>query len=511
MLGRPVAKPRGNPACEGRLRRQGSAEATVPGENREGPNNERMSTVSSSRDEQGRQKPLDKGTTEPAKQVKPAGLEQSAEPFLARDSGKSDVAVWEAVFERENLRTALKRVESNKGAAGVDGMEVKDLSGYLRAHWLEVREALESGKYRPSPVRRVEIPKPDGGVRQLGIPTVLDRLIQQAIAQVLTPMFEAVFSPHSYGFRPGRSAHQAVQKSQEYIQEGYDWVVDIDLEKFFDRVNHDMLMARVARMVKDKRVLKLIRAYLESGVMLNGVVMETEEGTPQGGPLSPLLSNIMLNDLDRELEERGHKFVRYADDCNIYVKTQRAGGRVLESVKKYLEKKLKLRVNPKKSKVERANRVKFLGFSFFKRKGEVLVRIANRAKERFMEKVRNLTQRTRSGKLEDIVSELNRYLVGWIAYYRLADTPSVYKELDEWIRRRLRQMLWKRWKLGPTRYRELVKLGVQPERAALGAAGKSPWHMSLTPVINEALSNAYWRNAGLESIAERYFKLRYSY
>ena len=511
MLGRPVARPRGNPACEGRLRRQGSAEATVPGENREGPNNERMSTVSSSRDEQGRQKPLDKGTTEPAKQVKPAGLEQSAEPFLARDSGKSDVAVWEAVFERENLRTALKRVESNKGAAGVDGMEVKDLSGYLRAHWLEVREALESGKYRPSPVRRVEIPKTDGGVRQLGIPTVLDRLIQQAIAQVLTPMFEAVFSPHSYGFRPGRSAHQAVQKSQEYIQEGYDWVVDIDLEKFFDRVNHDMLMARVARMVKDKRVLKLIRAYLESGVMLNGVVMETEEGTPQGGPLSPLLSNIMLNDLDRELEERGHKFVRYADDCNIYVKTQRAGGRVLESVKKYLEKKLKLRVNPKKSKVERANRVKFLGFSFFKRKGEVLVRIANRAKERFMEKVRNLTQRTRSGKLEDIVSELNRYLVGWIAYYRLADTPSVYKELDEWIRRRLRQMLWKRWKLGPTRYRELVKLGVQPERAALGAAGKSPWHMSLTPVINEALSNAYWRNAGLESIAERYFKLRYSY
>jgi group II intron reverse transcriptase/maturase len=240
---------------------------------------------------------------------------QSAEPFPVRDNGKSDVAVWEAVFERENMLTALKRVERNKGAAGVDGMEVKDLSGYLKAHWKEVRETLESGKYRPSPVRRVEIPKPDGGVRQLGIPTVLDRLIQQAIAQVITPMFEVVFSPYSYGFRPGRSAHQAVQKSQEYIQEGYDWVVDIDLEKYFDRVNHDMLMARVVRVLKDKRVLKLIRAYLESGVMLNGVVMETEEGTPQGGPLSPLLSNIMLNDLDRELEERGHKFVRYADDC----------------------------------------------------------------------------------------------------------------------------------------------------------------------------------------------------
>jgi len=392
--------------------------------------------------------------------VKPAGLVQSAEPFPAQNIGKSDVAVWEAVFERGNMQTALKRVESNKGAAGVDGMEVQDLSGYLKAHWLEVRAALESGTYRPSPVRRVEIPKPDGGVRQLGIPTVLDRLIQQAIAQVLTPMFEQVFSPHSYGFRPGRSAHQAVQKSQEYIREGHDWVVDIDLEKFFDRVNHDMLMARVARVVKDKRVLKLIRSYLNSGMMVNGVVMETEEGTPQGGPLSPLLSNIMLNDLDRELEERGHKFVRYADDCNIYVKTQRAGERVLESVTKYLEKKLKLKVNPKKSKVERATRAKFLGFSFWKRKGEVFIRIANRTKERFMEKMRHLTRRTRSGKMEDIVKDVNRSSRGWIAYYRLATTPSVYQGLDEWIRRRLRQMQWKRWKRGTTRYRELVRLGV---------------------------------------------------
>jgi group II intron reverse transcriptase/maturase len=470
-----------------------------------------MSTVSSSRDERRRQKPADSGTGEQAKEVKPKGLVQSVEASPVRDNGKSDVAVWKAVFEKENLRTALKRVESNKGAAGIDGMEVQDLSGYLKEHWKEVREALESGKYRPSPVRRVEIPKSDGGVRQLGIPTVLDRLIQQAIAQMLTPMFEAVFSPYSFGFRPGRSAHQAVQKSQEYIQEGYDWVVDIDLEKFFDRVNHDMLMARVARVVKDKRVLKLIRAYLNSGVMLNGVVVETGEGTPQGGPLSPLLSNIMLSDLDRELEGRGHKFVRYADDCNIYVKTETAGARVMESVKKYLEKKLKLKVNPKKSKVERATRVKFLGFSFFKRKGEVLIRIANRTKERFMEKVRNLTKRTRSGKLEDIVSEINRYVIGWTAYYRLAATPSVFEGLDEWVRRRLRQMLWKRWKRGTTRYRELVRLGVPLERAALGAVGTSPWRMSRTPVINEALSNAFWQNTGLESIAKRYFKLRYSY
>ena len=475
------------------------------------------------RNEQGRQKLPDRETDGQAKQVKPAGLEQSAEPFPTRDNGKSDVMTWEAVFERENMQTALKRVESNKGAAGIDGMKVEDLRDYLKAHWQEVRETLESGKYRPSPVRRVEIPKPDGGVRQLGIPTVIDRMIQQAIAQVLSPMFEEIFSTHSYGFRPGRSAHQAVEQSQEYIREGYDWVVDIDLEKFFDRVNHDMLtpalhqtqcgasVARVAREVKDKRVLKLIRAYLNSGVMVNGVVMETEEGTPQGGPLSPLLSNVMLNDLDRELEERGHKFVRYADDCNIYVRTQTAGERVLESVKRYLEKKLKLKVNPKKSKVERATRAKFLGFSFWRRKGEVFIRIANRTKERFAEKIRHLTKRTRSGEMEELIRQINQYLIGWMGYYRLARTPSVYKELDEWIRRRLRQMQWKRWKKGATRYREIVKLGVPKGRAALGAVGTSPWRMSHSPVIHEALSNAYWRNLGLESMLERYNKVRYSF
>jgi RNA-directed DNA polymerase len=469
-----------------------------------------MSTVSSSRDEPGKQKPSDRGTTEPTKQVKPAGVERSAEPSPARDSGKSDVGVWEAVFEKENLRTALKRVESNKGAAGIDGMEVADLPDYLKKHWLEVREALESGTYRPSPVRRVEIPKPDGGVRQLGIPTVIDRFIQQAIAQVLTPIYEMVFSSHSYGFRPGHSAHQAVQQAQAYVAEGNEWVVDIDLEKFFDRVNHDMLMARVARVVKDKRVLKLIRAYLNSGVMVNGVVMETEEGTPQGGPLSPLLSNIMLDDLDKELEKREHKFVRYADDCNIYVRTQRAGERVLESVKQYLERKLKLKVNPKKSKVEKATKAKFLGFSFWKRKREVYVRIANCTKERFMEKMRNLTRRTRSGQLEDILQEVNQYTRGWMAYFRLATTPSVYQKLDEWIRRRLRQLLWKRWKHGTTRYRELVRLGVPNERAALGAIGTSPWRMAHSPVVHEALSNAFWRSSGLEGLVLRYNQLRYS-
>jgi group II intron reverse transcriptase/maturase len=436
--------------------------------------------------------------------------EQSAEPSPARDEGESNVGLWEEVWERKNLNTALKRVEGNAGAPGIDGMTVKDLRPYLKEHWLEIRDALESETYRPSPVRRVEIPKPDGGVRLLGVPTVIDRLLQQAMAQVLTPIYERKFSPNSYGFRPGRSAHQAIQQAQEYVQEGYEWVVDIDLEKFFDRVNHDMLMARVGREVKDKRVLRLIRAYLNSGVMVNGVVMETEEGTPQGGPLSPLLSNILLDDLDKELEKRGHKFVRYADDCNIYVKTQRAGERVMESVREYLEKKLKLKVNPKKSKVDKAPRVKFLGFSFYKHKGEMLIRVAKRSLERFREKLRRLTKRTRSGKLEEIIREINAYTVGWIGYYRQAKTPSVYEELDGWIRRRLRQMIWKRWKRGTTRYRELVKLGIPKRWAQEGAGGSSPWRMSASPVINQALSNGYFRDLGLKGIKTRYRELRFA-
>ncbi len=436
--------------------------------------------------------------------------DQRVEQSPARDERKASAELWERVWERQNLLTALERVERNGGAAGMDGMPVEELRPYLKEHWLEIREALDQQTYQPNPVRRVEIPKPDGGVRQLGIPTVLDRLLQQAIAQVLTPLFEPLFSNHSYGFRPGRSAHQAIKQAQVYVQAGYEWVVDIDLEKFFDRVNHDMLMARVARVVKDKRVLKLIRAYLNSGVMVNGVVLDTEEGTPQGGPLSPLLSNIMLDDLDKELEKRGHKFVRYADDCNIYVQTRRAGERVMESVKTFLEKKLKLKVNPKKSKVDRATRVKFLGFSFYKRKGEVLIRVATRSLERFRGKLRRLTKRTRSGKLEDIIQEINQYTMGWMGYYRQANTPSVFEGLDSWIRRRMRQMVWKRWKRGTTRYRNLVKMGVPKWRAQEGAGGKSPWHMSKSPVVNEALSNVRLRNAGLKSLKTRYEELRIS-
>ena len=436
--------------------------------------------------------------------------DQRVEPSPARDEGKASAELWDRIWEGQNLLAALERVERNGGAPGIDGMTVEEIRPYLKEHWLEIREALDQQAYRPNPVRRVEIPKPDGGVRLLGIPTVLDRFLQQAIAQALTPLFEPLFSTQSYGFRPGRSAHQAMKQAQENVQGGYEWVVDIDLEKFFDRVNHDMLMARVARVVKDKRVLKLIRAYLNGGVMVNGVVTESEEGTPQGGPLSPLLSNIMLDDLDKELEKRGHKFVRYADDCNIYVRTQRAGERVKESVKTFLEKKLKLKVNRKKSKVERASRAKFLGFSFYKRKGEVHIRVAKRSLERYRDKLRRLTKRTRSGKLEEVIEAINQYTMGWIAYYQLAETPSVFEGLDSWTRRRLRQMVWKRWKRGTTRYRKLVKLGVPRERAGLGAVGKSPWHMSRTPVINEALSNAYWRDSGLKSIEVRYQELRYS-
>lgn len=463
--------------------------------------------MSSLRDERGRQNSLDRETAGQRREVKLPLADQRAEPSPARDEGKASAELWDRIWERQNLYTALERVERNGGAPGIDGMTVKELRPYLKEHWLEIRAALDQQAYRPNPVRRVEIPKPSGGVRLLGIPTVLDRFLQQAITQALTPLFEPLFSDHSYGFRPGRSAHQAVKQAQEYVQAGYEWVVDIDLEKFFDRVNHDMLMARVARVVKDKRVLKLIRAYLNSGVMVAGVVLDTEEGTPQGGPLSPLLSNIMLDDLDKELEKRGHKFVRYADDCNVYVRTQRAGQRVKESVKGFLEKKLKLKVNPKKSKVDRATRVKFLGFSFFKRKGEVLIRIAKASLERFREKLRRLTKRTRSGKLEKVIEEINRYTMGWIGYYRLANTPSIFEGLDKWIRRRLRQMVWKRWKRGKTRYRELVKLGIPKWQAQGGAGGKSPWRMAHTPVMQMALSNAHWQNSGLKSLKDRYQEL----
>ncbi len=404
---------------------------------------------------------------------------------------------------------ALARVEANGGAPGVDGMTVTELRPYLKAHWLDIRAALDAGEYRPTPVKRVEIPKPGGGMRGLGIPTVIDRLIQQAVAQVLTPLFEPRFSPHSYGFRPGRKAHDAVQAAQMYIREGYAWVVDIDLEKFFDRVNHDKLMARVGRVVKDRRVKALIHCYLVAGVMVNGVVMETGEGTPQGGPLSPLLANILLDDLDQELEKRGHHFARYADDCNIYVSSRRAGERVLASVRRFLEGRLSLKVNERKSAVDRPWKRKFLGFSFFKRNGEALRRIAPQALERLKTKLRSLTRRTTHVALEGIIQHLNEYTMGWIGYFRLADTPSVFQEVDEWIRRRLRQLVWKRWKRPKTRWRNLVALGVPPSSAREAAGSpKGCWRIAASPPVQQALNNAYWRSQGLRSISQRYGELR---
>ena len=468
--------------------------------------------MGSSPNEQGKQNAPDGVTAGGREKVKPSRNRQRVEPFAALNEGTSNAEgekVWERIWERTNLLAALTRVETNGGAPGIDGMTVAELRPYLKEHWLDIRKGLDGGTYQPSPVRRVEIPKPDGGERLLGIPTVVDRFIQQATAQVLTTLFEPTFSTHSYGFRPKRSAHDAVRAAQAYIRAGYDWVVDVDLEKFFDRVNHDKLMARVARVVKDKRALKLIRAYLESGVMVNGVVMETEEGTPQGGPLSPLLANIMLDDLDKELEKRGQRFVRYADDCNIYVKSPRAGERVMASVRRFLEQKLKLKVNEQKSKVDRPAKRKFLGFRLFKRKGEVAIGVAKRAMERCYARLHQLTRRARSGQLEEVVKEINAYTRGWIGYFRLADTPSVFQELDEWLRRRLRQLLWKRWKRPRTRQHNLVALGVSPgwAREAAGS-GKGTWRLAASPPVHQALSSAYWRSQGLLSITERYHQLR---
>jgi RNA-directed DNA polymerase len=383
-------------------------------------------------------------------------------------------------------------------------MTVGELPEYLRDHWPGIREQLLSGEYRPQPVNRVEIPKPSGGVRKLGVPTVVDRLIQQAILQVLQPRWDPTFSEHSYGFRPGRSAHQAVAQAQQYIAEGYAWVVDLDLEKFFDRVNHDQLMARVARRVEDKRLLKLLRAYLNAGAMENGLVGPTTEGTPQGGPLSPLLSNLVLDALDRELERRGHRFVRYADDCNVYVKSERAGHRVMESVTRFVEKKLKLKVNRVKSAVSRPSKRSFLGFRFT---GEQRPRrrISPSARARFKKRVREITRRNRSASLEQRIVVLSRYLRGWIQYYGFCETASVLGHLDSWMRRRLRCCVWKQWRNGRRRFAELRRLDVGHDLAAKAAGSPhGPWRLSRSPALSFAFPNAVFDSLGLPRLDPRY-------
>ena len=425
---------------------------------------------------------------------------EGTETLMAKREAESKAAseqLMEAVCERKNCEQALARVKGNKGSAGIDGMTVEQLPVYLKQHWPTIREQLLSGNYKPQPVKRVEIPKPDGGIRQLGIPTVLDRFIQQAVMQVLQRSWDQTFSEHSYGFRPGRSAHQAVAQAQQYIVEGYGWVVDLDLEKFFDRVNHDKLMAKLARRISDKRMLKLIRAFLRAGVLEGGLVSPVDEGTPQGGPLSPLLSNIVLDELDRELERRGHRFVRYADDCNIYVRSQRAGERVMKSVSEFITKKLKLKVNEQKSAVSRPSKRKFLSFSFIGSR-EIKRRIAAKAIARFKQRVRELTRRTRGIRIETMVAQLSRYLTGWRGYFGFCQTPSVLRSLEQWLRRRLRLVVWKQWKYGRVRFAELSKRGVSKDLAAQTAgSAHGPWRLSNSPALNIALPNAYFASLGL--------------
>jgi RNA-directed DNA polymerase len=425
---------------------------------------------------------------------------EGSEVPVAKHDTESPAAtehLMEEICRRENLSQALKNVRANKGSPGIDGVTVDELPGYLSEHWPTIRDRLLEGAYRPQPVKRVEIPKPDDGVRKLGIPTVLDRFIQQAILQVLQPMWDPTFSEHSFGFRPGRSAHQAIAQAQGYIAKGYRHVVDIDLEKFFDRVNHDKLMASLAKRISDKRLLKLIRALLNAGVMENGLVSPTDEGTPQGGPLSPFLSNVVLDDLDRELEKRGHRFVRYADDCNIYVRSERAGLRVMEGISRFITKKLKLKVNEDKSTVARPEVRKFLGFSFTN--GQVPKRrISPQARQRFKRRIRELTRRTRGCSLKQMVERLSRYLQGWRAYFGFCETPSVLEHLDSWIRRRLRSVVWKQWKRGRKRYKELRKRDVNKNLAAKTAGSShGPWRISRSPALSYAMPNAYFESLGL--------------
>jgi RNA-directed DNA polymerase len=429
----------------------------------------------------------------------PASGCEEAEPLMAKPVPESPAlaqCLMEEVCSRENLERAWKRVRRNKGSPGVDGMTIDDAKDYLREHWPSIRSQMLEGVYQPQPVKRVAIPKPDGGVRTLGVPCVVDRLIQQALLQVLQEQWDPTFSEHSYGFRPGRSAHQAVTQAQRYIAEGYSVVVDLDLERFFDRVNHDKLMARVAARLSDKRVLKLIRAFLTAGVMEDGLVGPGDEGVPQGGPLSPLLSNLVLDDLDKELARRGHRFCRYADDCNIYVRSRRAGERVMASVSRFLATKLRLTVNEAKSAVARPEERKFLGFSIANDGSER--RIAPKALGKFKMQIRHMTRRTRGISLPRMIEALTPYLIGWRGYFGFCQTPRVLTNLEAWIRRRLRLYLWRQWQNGHNRFKELRRRGVPKFNAAVAAGSPTGfWRMSGHPAVQQALRNAYFDSLGL--------------
>lgn len=405
--------------------------------------------------------------------------------------------LMEAVCESKNLKQALRRVKGNGGKPGIDGMKVEELPAWLIGNWTRIREELLTGRYQPDPVRRVEIDKPEGGKRKLGIPTVRDRFVQQAVLQVLQRIWEPHFSESSYGFREGRSAHQAIAAAQEHLEQGYHWVIDIDLEKFFDQVHHDRLMARLATRISDKRMLKLVRGFLTAGVLEGGLVSPSEEGTPQGGPLSPLLSNIVLDELDRELEKRGHKFARYADDCNIYVRSERAGQRVMENLRIFITRHLRLRINEDKSAVARPHARKFLGFSFTNR-SKPQRRIAPKSLTRFKNRIREITRRKKGRKLETVIQELNLYLTGWRGYFGFCQTPSVLQDLDRWIRRRLRAYQWKQWKTYRKRRAELLRRGAnRAEATRLATSGKGAWRISRTHPLSKALPNDYFVSLGL--------------
>jgi RNA-directed DNA polymerase len=438
------------------------------------------------------------------------GLGASRVTARREDSGPEAEQLMEAVVERENMWLALKRVERNRGAAGVDNMTVEQLRAYLRKHWLRIKEELLAGEYQPQPVRKVEIPKAGGkGMRMLGIPTVVDRLIQQALHQVLSPLFEPSFSESSYGFRPNRSAQQAVLKAREYVREGRRWVVDIDLEKFFDRVNHDILMSRLARRIKDKRVLRLIRRYLQAGMMSDGLTTARREGTPQGGPLSPLLSNILLDELDKELERRGHKFCRYADDCNIYVRSCSAGERVLKSITSFLEQRLRLKINVEKSAVARPWERKFLGYSMTSNR-EPRLKVAKESVKRLKEKLREIFRRGKGRDLGKLIAEeLTPLLRGWMNYFRLAEVKGIFEELDSWIRRKLRGLIWRQWKRPLTRLKGLIQRGLDKRSARKSASnGRGPWWNAGAAHMHAAFPKSYFDRCGLWSLLEQRLRFK---
>jgi len=422
---------------------------------------------------------------------------------------KPERSLLDEILSVNNIFDASERVISNKGAAGIDGMTAGELNEYLIKHYRELCESIRGGWYKPKPVKRVEIPKPDGGVRLLGVPTVIDRMVQQAMVQVLQPIFEQTFSDNSYGFRPKRNAHQAIQRAKKYYEEGYRYVVDLDLEKYFDTVNHDLLIKMVRETVKDESVITLIKKFLKSGVMIDGLVSQTEQGTPQGGNLSPLLSNIYLTKFDRMLEERGHKFVRYADDCNIYVKTPRAAGRVMEGCIKFLEGKLRLKVNRKKSTTGSPKKLKFLGFSLYEMKGKVGIRAHEKPLDRFKKRLKAITSRKRSGKIEQILGEIIRYINGWLGYYRIADIQKFLQRVSEWLRRRLRQLYWKRWKRIRTRFENLIQLGVPTDKAWQWAnTRKGYWRIAGSWIMTTTMNNRYFELLGFPNLLKRYEELR---